>query len=120
LIGSLRLMAMKQPNLIPERPSEQGREMLAEKLKELEGRVKAVVELVAKVRREKASLEKKMGDLQGVIKDQAERVRALEAGRKKDQQQLARTMEEREEIRLKVDRLLEDIGRIEASVEPEA
>ncbi len=92
--------------------------MIEEKLKELEGRVKAVVALVEKVKEEKALLEQRVEGLQGVIKEQADRVKALEAGRKKDQQQFNRMLEEREEVRLRVDHLLEEIARIEASVEP--
>ena len=57
-------------------------------------------------------------ELQGIIKEQADQMKALGAGRKKDQQQLNRILEEREEVRLRVDHLLEEIARIEASVEP--
>jgi chromosome segregation ATPase len=92
--------------------------MIEEKLKELEGRVKAVVALVEKVKEEKALLEQRVAGLQGIIKEQADRMKAVEAGRKKDQQQLSRIVEEREEVRLRVDHLLEEIARIEASVEP--
>ena len=94
--------------------------MIEEKLKELEGRVKAVVALVEKVKEEKGLLQQRVEELQGVIKEQADRVKALEAGRRKDQQQLGRILGEREEVRLRVDHLLEEIARIEASVEPEA
>ena len=92
--------------------------MIEEKLKELEGRVKAVVALVEKVKEEKGLLQQRVEELQGVIKEQADRVKALEAGRRKDQQQLGRILGEREEVRLRVDHLLEEIARIEASVEP--
>ena len=104
-------------NLISERPSEQGREMIDEKLKELEARVKTAVALVSKVKGEKALLEQRVEELQTAIKDQAEQMKALEAARKKDQEQLIRMLGEREEVRLKVDHLLEEIARIEASVE---
>ncbi len=110
---------MKQPSLIPERPSEQGREMIAEKLKELEARIKATVALLAKVRGEKALLGQRMEELQAVIKGQAEQMKALEAERKREQEQHSQMLEEREEVRLKVDRLLEEVARIEASVESE-
>ena len=92
--------------------------MIEEKLKELEGRVKAVVALVEKVKEEKALLEQRVEGLQGIIKEQVDRMKALEAGRRKDQQQLGRILGEREEVRLRVDHLLEEIARIEASVEP--
>lgn len=111
---------MKQPSLIPERPSEQGREMIAEKLKELEARIKATVALLAKVRGEKALLGQRVEELQAVIKGQAEQMKALEAERKREQEQHSQMLEEREEVRLKVDRLLEEVARIEASVESEA
>ena len=109
---------MNQPKLIFGRPSDQGRAMIEERLKELEGRVKAVVALVEKVKEEKALLQQRVEELQGAIKEQTDRVKALETGRKKDQQQLSRILEEREEVRLRVDHLLEEIARIEASVEP--
>ncbi len=111
---------MKQPSLIPERPSEQGRDMIAEKLKELEARIRAAIALVAKVKGEKAVLGQRVAELQVVINGQAEQMKALDAERKKDQGQLIRMLEEREEVRLRVDRLLEEVARIEASVEPEA
>jgi len=111
---------MKQPSLIPERPSEQGRDMIAEKLKELEARIRAAIALVAKVKGEKAALGQRVAELQAVINGQTEQMKGLEAERKKDQGQLIRMLEEREEVRLRVDRLLEEVARIEASVEPEA
>ena len=111
---------MKQPSLIPERPSEQGRDMIPEKLKELEARIRGAIALVAKVKGEKALLGQRVAELQAVINGQAEQMKALEAERKKDQEQLIRMLEEREEVRLRVDRLLEEVARIEASVEPDA
>ena len=109
---------MKQPSLIPERPSEQGREMIAEKLRELEARIRAAAALVAKVKGEKALLGRRVEEMQAVIKGQTEQVKALEAERKKHQAQLIRILEERENVRLRVDRLLEEVTRIEASAEP--
>lgn len=97
--------------------SDRGRTMLAEKLEELEGRVRLTIALVATLKGEKAVLERQVDELQAVVKVQAEQVGALEAARKKDQEQFVHMQEEREEIRLKVDRLLEEIARIEASVE---
>jgi len=111
---------MTEVNPKSERPSEQGRAMITQKLKELEGRVKAAVALVVKVKGEKALLEQRLEELQAFIKDEAEQMKALEAGRKKDQKQLNRMLEEREEVRVKVDHLVEEIARIEASVEPKA
>ncbi len=111
---------MTEVNPKSERPSEQGRAMITQKLKELEGRVKAAVALVVKVKGEKALLEQRLEKLQAFIKDQADLMKALEAGRKKDQKQLNRMLEEREEVRVKVDHLVEEIARVEASVEPKA
>ena len=51
---------------------------------------------------------------------QAEQMKALEAERKREQEQHSQMLEEREEVRLRVDRLLEEVARIEASVESEA
>ena len=110
---------MKQPKLTFERPSDQGRAMIEGKLKELEARIRVAIALVEKVKDEKALLEQRLEELQGIIKEQADQMKALGAGRKKDQQQLNRILEEREEVRLRVDHLLEEIARIEASVEPE-
>ncbi|CBE68906.1 MAG: hypothetical protein F9K13_09210 [Candidatus Methylomirabilis oxygeniifera] len=97
--------------------SDRGRTMLAEKLEELEGRVRLAVTLATKLKGEKVVLERQVDELQAVVRAQAEQVGALEAARKKDQEQLVHMQEEREEIRLKVDRLLEEIARIETSVE---
>lgn len=94
--------------------------MLTEELEALEGRVRKVVALVAKLKGEKAVLGQRVEELQDVIKAQAEQVGALEAARKKDQEQLIQILEEREEVRLKIDHLLEEITRIEASIEPGA
>ena len=101
-----------------EYPSDQGRMVLTEKLEDLEGRVRTVVALVTKLKGEKAGLGQRVEELQAVNKAQVEQVGALEAARRKDQEQLVRMQEEREEVRLKVDHLLEEIARIEASVEP--
>ena len=111
---------MEQPSLIPERPSEEGQEIIADKLKELVARIRAVVALLAKLKKEKAELGKRVEELRAVISGHAEEIKALEAERKKDQEQLDRMWEEREEVRLRVDRLLEEVGKIEASIEPEA
>ncbi len=111
---------MKQQSLIPERPSEQGRETIAEKLKELEARIRTAIALVAKVKEEKALLGQRVQELQAAINGQAEQMKALQAERKKDQEQYIRILEEREQVRLRVDRLLEQVARIEASVEPDA
>ena len=110
---------MSQAKRIPARPSQQGLEMIGEKLKELEGRVKAAVALIAKVRGEKSLLSQRVEELKATISGQAEQMKALEAGRKKDQQQLSRLQRERDDVRLKIDRLLAEIAKIEASVEPE-
>jgi len=110
---------MSQAKRIPGGPSQQGLEMIGEKLKELEGRVKAAVALIVKVRGEKSLLEQRVAELKATISGRSEQMKALEAGRKKDQEQLSRLQRERDDVRLKIDRLLEEIAKIEASVEPE-
>ena len=50
----MHTMAMIESNPIPQRPSVQGHEILAKALNDLEGRVKAAIALVAKLRGEKA------------------------------------------------------------------
>lgn len=97
--------------------SDRGGTALAQKLEELEGRVRLAIALVAKLKGEKVVLERQVEELQSVIKVKAEQVGALEAARKKDHEQLVHMQEEREEIRLKIDRLLEEVARVEASVE---
>ncbi|MBZ0170718.1 hypothetical protein MELA_00611 [Candidatus Methylomirabilis lanthanidiphila] len=97
--------------------SDQDQTMLTEKLEELEDRVRLVVALMAKLKEEKIVLERRVEELQTVVKVRVEEVGALEAARKKDQEQLNRMAEEREEVRLKIDRLLEEVVRIEAAVE---
>lgn len=111
---------MSQAKRIPERPLQQGLEMIGEKLKELEGRVKAAVALIAKVREEKSLLEQRVEELKATISGKTEQTRALEAGRKKDQERLGRLQRERDDVRLKIDRLLEEIAKIEAAVEPKS
>lgn len=91
--------------------------MLTEKLEELEARVRLMVALMAKLKEEKIVLERQVEELRTVIEGQAEQMGALEAARKKDQEQLNRMAEEREEVRLKIDRLLEEVVRIETAVE---
>jgi chromosome segregation ATPase len=99
---------------------QQGLEMIGEKLKELEGRVKAAAALIAKVREEKSLLEHRVEELKATISGKTEQTRALEAGRKKDQERLSRLQRERDDVRLKIDRLLEEIAKIEAAVEPKS
>jgi len=111
---------MSQAKRIPERPLQQGLEMIGEKFKELEGRVKAAVALIAKVRGEKSLLEHRVEELKATISGKTEQTRALEAGRKKDQERLGRLQRERDDVRLKIDRLLEEIAKIEAAVEPKS
>ena len=111
---------MSQAKRIPARPSQQGLEMIGEKLKELEGRVKAAAALIAKVRGEKSLLEHRVEELKATISGKTEQTKALEAGRKKDQERLGRLQRERDDVRLKIDRLLEEIAKIEAAVEPKA
>jgi chromosome segregation ATPase len=97
--------------------SESTRAMLDERLNELRDRVKAVVALISRLRGEKASLERRIEQLEATLAAQAEQLKAVQAGYKKDQQQLLRLQEERDGVRLKVDRLLEEIAKIEAFVE---
>ena len=92
--------------------------VIAEKLKELEGRVRAAAAFVAKVKGEKGLLERRVRELEAALASRAEQIKAHESKRKKEDAQFVRMQEEREEVRLKVDRLLEEIAKIEASVEP--
>jgi chromosome segregation ATPase len=94
--------------------------MIGEKLKELESRVKAAVTLIAKVREEKSLVQRRVEDLKATISGQVEQMKALEAGRKKDQEQIGRLLRERDEVRVKIDRLLEEIAKVEESVEPKS
>ena len=109
---------MTESNPIPLRPSEQGRDILAEALTVLEARLKAAISLVAKLKGEKALLEHRVGDLEAAIASHSEQMKTLQSGRKKEVERLLRLQAEREGVRLKVDRLLEEISKIEASAEP--
>ena len=114
----MHTMAMIESNPIPQRPSVQGHEILAKALNDLEGRVKAAIALVAKLRGEKGLLERRVVELQAALTSQVEQIKSLQSGRKREQERLVRLQEEREKVRLKVDRLLEEIAKIEASIEP--
>ncbi|MGH7410853.1 MAG: hypothetical protein ACREJ6_07335 [Candidatus Methylomirabilis sp.] len=92
--------------------------MLAKALNDLEGRVRAAIGLVAKLKGEKALVERRVVELQAALTSQVEQIKSLQSGRKREQERLVRLQEEREEVRLKVDRLLEEIAKIEASIEP--
>ncbi len=110
-------MAMAQVKSASEPLSEPTRATLEERLNELTSRVEAVVALIARVKGEKAALERRLGQLEAALAAQVEQTKAVQTGRKKDQEQLLRLQEEREGVRLKVDRVLEEIARIEAFVE---
>jgi chromosome segregation ATPase len=110
-------MAMSQVKSATEPLLEPTRAMLDERLNELNGRVKAVAALISRVKGEKALLERRIEQLEATLAAQAAQMKAVQAGRKKDQEQLLRLQEERDGVRLKVDRVLEEIARIEAFVE---
>ena len=109
---------MTGANPLRERPPVQGHDMLAKALNDLEGRVRAAIALVAKLKGEKALVERRVMELQVALTSQVEQIKSLQSGRKREQERLVRLQEEREEVRLKVDRLLEEIAKIEASIEP--
>jgi chromosome segregation ATPase len=90
---------------------------LEERLSELTGRVEAVVAFVARVKGEKAALERRVEQLEAALAAQAGQIQAAQSGRRKDQEQLLRLQEEREGVRLKVDRVLDEIARMEGLVE---
>ena len=97
--------------------SEPTRAMLDERLNELNGRVKAVAALLARMKGEKALLERRIEQLEATLAAQAEQMKVAQVGRKKEQEQLLRLQDERDGVRLKVDRVLDEIARIEAFVE---
>ena len=110
-------MAMPQVKSATEPLADATRAMLDERLNELNSRVAAVVALIARVRKEKASLARRIEQLETALADQADQIKAVQVGRKRDQEQLLRLQEEREGVRLKVDRVLEEIARMEVVVE---
>jgi chromosome segregation ATPase len=111
-------MATTDSNPTHARPAGEMGDSLAAALGELEARVKAALALVAQLRDANARLKRRIGELEATISSQAEQVKALQSARTKDQEHLHRVQEEREGIRSRVDRLLQEIGEIEAAVDP--
>ncbi len=88
--------------------------MIPHKLKELEEKVMAILQLLAKARQERASLEATLGELQAEVSLLRERLKKEETKREEVEGDLRRLEAEREEVRSKVEELLSELAKIEA------
>lgn len=90
--------------------------MLAERLQELEARVREAVKLLDTLRAERRTLEAKVAALEADLARGAADLKAA-AGERDQERSLRQRLEaEREEVRATVDALLDELGRIESAV----
>lgn len=108
---------MVEPNQPVQRALDDAQQILTARLQELEGRVKAAVALLAKFKADKASLERRVGELEALATARAEQVKVLELGRKQDQERILRLQEERDAVRARIDRVLEEIAKLDPATE---
>ncbi|HYB74143.1 MAG TPA: hypothetical protein VED18_12290 [Candidatus Sulfotelmatobacter sp.] len=90
--------------------------MLADRLQELEVRVRETVKLLDTLRSERRSLEAKVVSLEAELARGAADLKAVAAERDQERSLRQRLEAEREEARGTVDALLGELGRIEAAV----
>ena len=90
--------------------------MLAERLQQLEERVRETVQLLDSLRAERRSLEEKVAALEGDLARGAADLKAVVAERDQERAQRQRLEAEREQARATVEALLGELGRIEAAV----
>lgn len=90
--------------------------MLAERLQELEVRVRETVKLLDTLRSERRSLEAKVASLEAELARGAADLKTVAAERDQERSLRQRLEAEREEARATVDGLLSELGRIEAAV----
>ncbi len=90
--------------------------MLAERLHELEVRVRETVQLLDGLRAERRSLEEKVAGLEADLARGAADLKAVAAERDQERAQRQRLEAEREQARATVEALLGELGRIEAAV----
>ncbi len=90
--------------------------MLADRLQELEVRVRETVKLLDTLRSERRSLEAKVASLEAELARDAADLKAVAAERDQERSLRQRLEAEREEARAAVDALLGELGRIETAV----
>ena len=90
--------------------------MLAERLQQLESRVREAVAMLDHLRAERRSLETKVTALEADLARGAAEMKTLAAERDQERVHRQRLEAEREEARVKVEALLAELGRIEAAV----
>jgi len=90
--------------------------MLADRLQELEVRVRETVKLLDTLRSERRSLEAKVASLEAELARGAADLKAVAAERDQERSLRQRLEAEREEARVTVDGLLSELDRIEAAV----
>jgi len=93
---------------------EKGGTMIPDKLKELEARVRGVLDLLAQTRQERSALQAMVGELQGEISMLKEGLKKEQSRREQMEGELKRLEVEREEVRSKVEELLAELAKIEA------
>jgi chromosome segregation ATPase len=87
--------------------------MIAEKLVELEGRIRAALAALGRAQEERAVLEGSVAALEAERDRLRAQVKDLESARAEAEGEVRRLRDEREAVRLRVDALLEEIGRVE-------
>jgi uncharacterized protein YaiL (DUF2058 family) len=90
--------------------------MLAERLQQLEVRVREAVALLENLRAERGSLEAKVAALEVDLARSAAELKAVAIERDQERSHRQRLEAEREETRARVEALLSELGRIEAAV----
>jgi chromosome segregation ATPase len=89
-----------------------------DRLEALEVKVREALAELEQARRGREASEAKVQALQTELRSREQEFSALVADRERDGAELARLRAEREEVRTRVEGLLEEIARLEASVQP--
>ena len=87
-----------------------------DRLQELEGKVKEVVAVLEETRAQKAALEARIQELEGRMNSLADTVRREQQEKEQIRTSLQRLEADREEVRARVDALLEEVARAEAAM----
>lgn len=90
--------------------------MLAERLQQLEMRVREAVKLLDSLRAERRTLEEKVAALEAELARGGADLQAVAAEREAERSQRQRLEAEREAARSTVEALLDELGRIETAV----
>lgn len=87
-----------------------------DRLQELEGKVKEAVAILQESRAQKVALEARLQELEGRVDSLADAVRREQQEKEQIKTSLQRLEADREEVRARVDALLEEIARAEAAM----